>query len=158
MKLTTAAALLTTHALVGAFGFAAGMYALPILIAPPPPSAAEIQAMSSQAEYTGVFKKDLQGSDSLHWGEGEVSIGKGFISLQGKLAPGPDYKLYLATEFIETEKDFTRLKADMVQVGDVKTFENFIVKLPEQINPSDYNTVIVWCETFGEFITAAQYQ
>ncbi|MDG2733504.1 hypothetical protein P7M77_26085 [Vibrio parahaemolyticus] len=23
---------------------------------------------------------------------------------------------------------------------------------------SEYNTVVVWCETFGEFITSAKYQ
>jgi len=36
----------------------------------------------------------------------------------GKLVPGPDYKLYLSPEFIETEADFNRLKATMVRVGD----------------------------------------
>ena len=158
MKLTTAAALLVTHALVGGFGFALGIYALPILIAPPAPSGAEVELMSSQAEYSGLFKKDLQGSDALHWGEGEVSVSKDFISLRGQLAPGPDYKLYLATEFIQTEQDFMRLKSSFVRVGDVKTFENFIVKLPQGVDPSQYNSVVIWCETFGEFITAAQYQ
>ena len=76
----------------------------------------------------------------------------------GKLAPGPDYKLYLASEFVETEADFNRLKSTMVRVGDVKTFENFAVKVPADINPSNYNTVIVWCESFGEFITSAKYR
>jgi hypothetical protein len=40
----------------------------------------------------------------------------------------------------------------------VKTFKNFLVPMPEAVNPSDYNTVIVWCETFNQFITAAQYR
>jgi hypothetical protein len=40
----------------------------------------------------------------------------------------------------------------------VKTFENFIVALPGGVDPSKFNTVIVWCETFGQFITAAQYR
>lgn len=38
----------------------------------------------------------------------------------GKLAPGPDYKLCLSTEFMETEADFNRLKSTMTLVGDVK--------------------------------------
>jgi hypothetical protein len=46
----------------------------------------------------------------------------------------------------------------MVLVGDVKTFENFAVKVPQDIYLPRYNTVIVWCETFGEFITSAKYQ
>jgi hypothetical protein len=76
----------------------------------------------------------------------------------GKLAPGPDYKLYLSPEFVETEEDFNGLKSEMVRVGDVKTFENFLVPVPESIDPAAYNTVVVWCESFGQFITAAKYQ
>ena len=59
---------------------------------------------------------------------------------------------------METEVDFQRLKAGMVRVGDVKTFKNFVVSVPESVDPSRYNTVIVWCETFSQFITAAKYQ
>ena len=85
-------------------------------------------------------------------------MGSQNIVLVGKLAPGPDYKLYLSPEFVETEADFLRLKDRMVRVGDVKTFNNFLVPVPAGVDPSDYTTVIVWCERFGEFITAAQYR
>jgi len=119
---------------------------------------AEVTKISSQTQYSATFKKDLKDSDSFHWGERQVSIGPEFITLTGNLAPAPDYKLYLSTEFVDTEIDFNRLKTDMVLVGDVKTFENFVVKVPQDICPPEYNTVIVWCETFGEFITSAQYQ
>ncbi|MCE2657853.1 MAG: hypothetical protein LW854_06340 [Rubrivivax sp.] len=30
---------------------------------------------------------------ALHWGEGRVSVSAQAISLDGQLAPGPDYKL-----------------------------------------------------------------
>jgi len=76
----------------------------------------------------------------------------------GTLAPGPDYKLYLSPQFIETEAEFNRLKNTMVRVGDVKTFENFVVDVAPGIDPLNFNSVIVWCESLGEFITAAQYQ
>ena len=46
----------------------------------------------------------------------------------------------------------------MARVGDVRTFENFVVPVPADIDPGAYNTVIVWCESFGEFITAAKYR
>ncbi len=46
----------------------------------------------------------------------------------------------------------------MVHVGPVKTFDNFIVPLPAGIDPARYDTVIVWCETFGQFITSARYR
>ena len=45
----------------------------------------------------------------------------------------------------------------MAAVGSVKSFENFVVPVPKSIDPSRFNTVIVWCESFGQFITAARY-
>lgn len=87
-----------------------------------------------------------------------MSVSEGAISHMGKLAPGPDYKLYLSPEFVETEEDFKRLKPKMALVGDVKTFNNFVVKVPPGVSPSKYTTVIVWCETFSEFITSARYR
>lgn len=146
-----------SHLLFAAAGFAAGIYTLPILTAPAAPSASEVAATMESAMLSGQFRRDLAGSDLLHWGEGTVSVGRRFISLQGRIAPGPDYKLYLAPEFVETETQFEALKPRMVQVGDVKTFDNFIVSVPPDVDVTRFNTVIVWCESFGEFITAARY-
>jgi hypothetical protein len=150
--------LIASHATVLLVGFAIGIYALPILVAPPAPEAEAVAAQTAEARYQGQFRRNLKGSDPLHWGEGTVSVGPTRIGLKGKLAPGPDYKLYLSPEFVETKADFLRLKDRMVRVGDVKTFNNFLVPVPEAVNPSDHNTVIVWCETFSQFITAAQYR
>ena len=158
MKIRTVALLISTHCVAAAMGFGAGIYALPILVAPPAPSENEIEAMSSQTDYTAHFRRDLRDSDALHWGVGTVSVGAESISFIGKLAPGPDYKLYLSPEFVETEADFTRLKSTMVRVGDVRTFENFIVDVPPGIDPSNFTSVIVWCESFGQFITSAEYR
>ena len=147
-----------SHLLALAIGFAAGVYTLPILIAPPAPSAAEVAAQAEHATFKGRFRRDLKDSDALHWGEGTVSVSRQAIALAGEIAPGPDYKLYLSPEFVETEADFERLKPGMVRVGDVKTFKNFLVPVPESIDPARYTTVIVWCESFSQFITAAQYR
>jgi hypothetical protein len=150
--------LVVSHAVVAAAGFAGGIYALPILIAPPAPSAGEVGAVAAKAGFTGQFRRDLQDSDALHWGEGTVSVGPDAVALMGRVAPGPDYKLYLATEFVQTEADFIRLKPKMLRIGDVKTFDNFVVPVPAGTDFAAYNTVIVWCESFGQFITAAQYR
>ena len=147
-----------SHTAVAAAGFAAGIYALPILIAPPVPTADELKAATAEVLFTGTFRRDLKDSDALHWGEGVVSVAPRAISLAGRLAPGPDYKLYLSPEFVETEADFNRLKRRMARVGDVKTFENFVVPVPAGIEPAQYTAVVVWCETFGQFITAAKYR
>ncbi|PSW20777.1 hypothetical protein C9I98_08035 [Photobacterium sanctipauli] len=150
--------LLISHGVAVAIGFALGIYALPILIAPEAPPAAAITSVQQQAQFTATFEKDRQDSDFLHWGEGEVSISPNAISFVGELAPGPDYKLYLSPEYIETEADFNRLKMSMAKVGDIKTFDRFMVELDDSIDIAQYNTVIVWCETFGQYITSAKYR
>ncbi len=132
-----------SHLIVAAGGFALGIYLLPILTAPAAPAAAEVVSQATQAAYTGRFRRELKGSDLFHWGEGTVSVGPRSIAFMGKLAPGPDYKLYLSHEFVETRADFKRLKERMVRVGDVRTFENFIVPVPESVDPARYTTVIV---------------
>lgn len=150
--------LISTHLLMLVAGFGLGVYWLPILTAPDGPAADVLQQAERIASFQGEFRRDLADSDALHWGEGRVLVGPDQVVLQGRLAPGPDYKLYLSPTFVETEADFQRLKSSMRRVGDVKTFENFAVPLPPGTDLAAYTTVVVWCETFSEFITAARYR
>jgi hypothetical protein len=147
-----------SHLIVGVLGFALGIYLLPILVAPRAPASADIEKLTTAASYTAQFRRDLKGSDLLHWGEGEVFVTPRAVAFKGKLAPGPDYKLYLVPEFVQSKEDFQRLKTDSIRVGDIRTFENFIVTIPESVDVGRYSTVVVWCETFSMFITAAQYR
>jgi len=149
---------LITHGIALALGFALGIYLLPILVAPEGPSDAEVSSSSSQAMFSAQFRKDLPGSDFLHWGQGTISISAKQIGFMGSLAPGPDYRLYLTRKLVLNEQEFLNVKIESVVVGEVKTFSNFILPMPDSINPSEYGAVVVWCETFGEFITAAKYQ
>ncbi len=149
---------IVTHALAVGAGVALGIYLLPILTAPPAPDAATVRTAAQTATFTGEFRRDLQDSDALHYGEGTLYVGPDSIAFEGRLAPGPDYRLYLSPRFVETESDFESLKSQMVQVGFVRTFDNFMVEIPESVDPAAFNTAIVWCEAFGQFITAAEYQ
>ncbi|MGH1406724.1 MAG: DM13 domain-containing protein [Rhodomicrobiaceae bacterium] len=147
-----------THLAMLGIGFALGVYLLPILTAPPSLDKGMLTQTAKSALYTTEFKRDLKGSDFLHWGEGKVSLTDKKIVHEGKLAPGPDYKVYLSKTFVEDEAEFMKIKGEAKQIGDVKTFDGFLVTIAEGINVADYSTVIVWCEAFGEFITAAKYK
>jgi len=147
-----------THLAMLGIGFALGVFFLPILTAPPSLDKGMLTQTAQSALYKSEFKRDLKGSDFLHWGEGRVSLTKTKIVHEGKLAPGPDYKVYLTKEFVEDEAQFLKIKSEAKRIGDVKTFDGFLVTIPEGINIADYSTVIVWCEAFGEFITAAKYK
>ena len=139
-------------------GFALGVYLLPILTAPPSLDRAMLAESAKAAQYKATFSRDLKGSDLLHWGEGTVSVAADMIVHEGSLSPGPDYKVYLVPEFVEDEASFLKVKEKSLQVGDVKTFDGFIAKLPAGTDLNAYNTVLVWCEAFKEFITAAKYR
>ena len=134
MQKKSLATFIFSHIVCLAVGFAIGIYTLPILTAPPAPSERDIQARSSQSIYSAQFARDLKGSDLLHWGEGSLSVGNDYITFMGQLAPGPDYKLYLSPGFVETEAEFEQLKLSMILIGNVKTFDNFIVDVDADID------------------------
>ena len=147
-----------THGLMLVIGFAGGIYLLPILIAPAGPDEAKLVETAQLATYRADIRRDLKGSDFLHWGEGTFSVSATKITHQGRLAPGPDYKLYLTAEFVEDEEQFLALKDTAQLLGDIKTFEGFLIDVPPAVDIEAYTTVVVWCETFSEFISAAKYR
>jgi hypothetical protein len=147
-----------THAAALGIGFALGVYLLPILTAPASPSATDVAAAATGARYSGQFRRELKGSDALHWGDGRVTVSAKAVALAGSVAPGPAYKLYLLPEWVETKDDFLRVKPRAALVGDVKTFDNFIVDVPAGVDIERFTTVVVWCEAFSQFITAARYR
>ncbi|MEO9462119.1 MAG: DM13 domain-containing protein [Marinomonas sp.] len=150
--------LIPTHLIAGAVGFALGIYYLPILTAPASPDQMELAQAADDAQFSAELTRDLRGSDTLHWGEGTISVTPEMIVHQGELAPGPDYKVYLTADFVEHEDEFEPVKSQAVLIGDVKTFDGFLLEVPEGVDVSQYTTAVVWCETFGEFITAAKYR
>jgi len=147
-----------SHGIALVIGVGLGIYLLPILTAPKSSSLEDIQKIENNALYQTEFVKNLKGSDLLHHGEAIVTVTKNKITVNGTITPGPDYKLYLTNQFVETEKDFLSIKKSAQYVGEVKTFSNFIVEIPSQVSVNDYNTIVIWCEAFNEFITAAKYR
>ena len=106
-----------------------GVYFLPILIAEKGLDKASITALSDSVLRRGTFVRDL---------------------------PGPDYRLYLTPKYVETGAGFQNIKAQSIQIGLVKAFENFSLKLPDGVDATNYRAVLIWCEAFEQFITAAK--
>lgn len=150
--------LATTHLVMLTIGFAGGIYTLPILTAPQAPDPDALQAIAAESLYAGRLVRNLRGSDLLHWGEGEVRVAQNRVAHIGRLAPGPDYQLYLAPQFVDTKAAFLLIKDKALRLGDVKTFDGFIVDVPAGINVRNYTTVVIWCEAFEQFISAGEYQ
>ena len=150
--------LISSYIIVFVLGFGLGIYLLPILTSPKSVNIDKIIKLEKNTLYKTVFVRDLKGSDLFHWGEADVSVSKNEIIVNGSIAPGPDYKLYLTKEFVEQEEEFLSIKDKSRYVAEVKTFKNFVITVPEDIDINDYNTIVIWCESFSEFITAAKYK
>lgn len=150
--------LAVTHLAALAVGFGLGVYYLPILVAERGPDAAQLAAAAKDSAYKATFRKDLPGSDQFHWGTGTISVTPQRIVHQGELAPGPDYKIYLAPSYVETAEAFKAIKDKSVQLGSIKSYKGFITEVPAGVNIEDYDTVVIWCEAFGMFITAGKYR
>ena len=147
-----------THTISLSIGCMIGIYLLPIMIAPEKPSINEFQKVINRAQFDAVFVKDLKESDILHWAKGQILLSKTEIAFQGKISPGPDYKLYLTKKFVQTKKDFLKIKNQSVEIGEIKSFNGFIISTKKEIDITAYNSVVIWCEAFSRFISAAKYQ
>ncbi|MCB1954520.1 MAG: DM13 domain-containing protein [Rhodocyclaceae bacterium] len=149
---------LLTHLLALGLGFAIGIYVLPILTAQPAPDPARLAAASAGATYRASFTRDRAGSDLLHWAEGEATVGPAMVGFKGRMAPGPDYKLYLSPVYVEDEASFERHKLQMSRIGEVRSFGDFVVEVPAGVDVERFSTLVIWCETFREFISSARYK
>ena len=133
-------------------GVGLGVYFLPILTAE---DGLDRTALA-QLEASAVFTRDLAGSNAFHWGKGTVRINRERVWLEGVIAPGPDYRLYLMQEFVEDEDSFLAIKSRAVDIGPVKAFTNFSLPVPSDVDAGAFPALVIWCEAFSEFITAAR--
>ena len=54
------------------------------------------------------------------------------------------------------EASFLAIKDRAVQIAEINAFTNFSVMVPAHVDVSAFPAVLIWCEAFGEFITAAE--
>ena len=84
------------------------------------------------------FVRDLPGSDGLHLGDGMIMVNADRIWLDGKVAPGSDYCLYLTLKYVETGTGFQTIKAQSQQIRPIKVVENFSLDLPDGVDLTNY--------------------
>ena len=141
-------------------GFAAGVYTLPIFIewSSDREQIADLTP-AAETDPIGQFDRNSPGSDALHWGEGTVRISSGKLIFEDdvKLAPGPDYRIYLSRKFAQTKSEFSKIKPQAVEIAKLRTFSGPLeFELPADLNTNEYDNVVVWCETFSMYIASAR--
>ncbi len=152
------ALLSVTHIFALLIGFSIGIHLFPILTATQSPNVHLLQQAASNPRYQASFKQKVLGSDILNWGEGEFSITHDSIVMIGKLPPGSDYRLYLVPSPVTNKKEFLAVKQQSAHLQAIDSFDGFIIDIPDTINVEDYTGIVIWCEQFNQFITAAHYR
>lgn len=158
IKKRVVAILLVTHLGLFGLGFAAGVYYLPILTATQNATDKDVQMVKDSARYTGIFDKNQEGSNAVHWADGKLYVSKNEIAFEGTVAPGPDYKIYLTKTQANNKSSFLKIKDESLYIGDLKNFGNFKKTIPNGIDIDEYTTVQIWCERYGQFISSAAYK
>jgi len=136
-------------------GFALGVYFLPILTEEKGLDIAAIAQLEASAEWSGTLYPRPLRFGRLSMGRENGRASNTSIWLEAKIPPGPDYRLYLTPSLATNKASFMKIKDQSVKVGEVKAFSNFSLDVTSSITVGDYPAVLIWCEAFGEFITAA---
>ena len=121
--------LLATHAIMLVAGFALGVYMLPILTAPKGPDVAALQAMERgalQGPLPTRPQRQRRGALGRRRGEGAARQDR------SRGPPGARARLQAVSRpsFVDTKEGFLGLKDKSRRVGDVKTFDGFLVDVP----------------------------
>lgn len=138
------------------------LVAYPFIFPPPVASTVLPQLTSSAAAAEASFRFDQNapGRDPIHWANGSGSFVKteaGWVlRLHGdfKAGPGPNFWIYLNTRSVGEERDF-RADSGRLKLTQLRAFEGAQdYALPPGVDPTQFHTLTIWCETFGVYIAS----
>ena len=143
-----------------AIGVAGTILAYPFIFPPPEVNEQVVNVQAKSVIATGTFIHPNP-SDPVHWGKGGVSVYQGpegleiFLQQDFEVGPGPAYHVYISTgRDIRNNDDFE--SARNIDIGKLKSFKSSqVYRLPVTTDQSNINSVVVWCEAFGQLITSA---
>lgn len=147
-------------ALLGVAAGAGGMLiAFPFLF--PPPVVDEAAPVSAAQLGSFTFDETAPGRDAVHWANGTGALLRTDSGVVVRFddsfeaGPGPNYWIYLNTKPVGEEGDFTS-DSGRVRIAQLKSFrgaQNFA--LPAGLDLAKFQTVTIWCESFGVYIGSA---
>ncbi|MDI9335875.1 MAG: DM13 domain-containing protein [Gammaproteobacteria bacterium] len=131
---------------------------------------AVLTALQNPSTFTkmlsGEFDPKAIGSDDLHRGSGKVYwVEKDdsrylVFDEDFQVTRGPDYKVYLVPDHnIHHKELFKNIKNQATRLGNVSQFSGKqVFTIPETYHKPEKLGVVIWCETFKQFISYANLQ
>jgi len=138
------------------FGVALGFFFFPYVF-PPPPAAEQLSEADRAALIAGGSFIQVNPSDPLHYGKGKVSVYRRAVFLEPdfEVGPGPAFHVYLVPQ--AKVRDAGAVKDTMyVDLGGLRAFKGSQrYPIPAGVDLKNYQSVVIWCETFGVLISPA---
>lgn len=137
-------------------GFVAGIFVFPYLFPPPPAAETLTEAEKTKVVARGMFIH-ANPADPVHYGKGKVTVYERVVHIEGdfEVGPGPKFHVYLVPKAQVRESG--DVKGTMyVDLGRLRAFKGSQkYKIPEGVDLSKFQSVVIWCEQFGVLISPA---
>ena len=140
-----------------AAGFALGIFLYPYIFLADIVATEKVEdAAARRVVARGVFNHPNP-SDPIHYGQGDVTVYRDLVHLEGnfEVGPGPKFHVYLVPEAevtTSTEVDKTMF-VDLGRLRAFKGSQNY--EIPVGVDLAKYPSVVIWCEQFGVLISVA---
>ena len=139
-----------------ALGFVLGIFVYPYIFLADIVADETLDTAGRQVVATGGFIH-VNPSDPVHWGKGAVTVYQDAVHLEQdfEVGPGPKYHVYLVPGApVTSAADVTA--AMFIDLGRLRAFKGSqVYRLPAGLKPSQYRSVVIWCEQFGVLISPA---
>jgi len=112
---------------------------------------------------SGQFNPDATDSDALHRGSGGVQIvrfgdeAKLVFNEDFQVSNAPDLRVYLSPDRnVLTKEGFNATKDQSIDLGSMRQFSGYqVYDIPAEYDIDDFQSVNIWCEAFGVYMTTA---
>ena len=139
-----------------AFGVVLGFFLFPYVF--PPPEAMEQLTAAERGKLVakGQFIQ-VNPSDPIHYGKGEVSVYQDVVFLHKdfEVGPGPDFHIYLVPK--ADIRDAGQVTGTMyVDLGRLRAFKGSQkYQVPAGVDLTKFPSVVIWCQQFSVLISPA---
>jgi hypothetical protein len=142
----------------GIAGFALGIFVYPYVFLADIVAAERVEDAGSRRVVAKGRFIHANPSDPIHHGKGGVTVYESLVHLESdfEVGPGPKFHVYLVPEKNVTPSTEVA-KTMFVDLGRLKAFkgsQNYPV--PAGVDPTQYGSVVVWCEHFSVLISPAE--
>ena len=140
-----------------AAGFALGIFFYPYIFLADVVATDRVENKASRKVVASGSFVHANPRDPVHYGKGKVTVYQDLVHLGGdfEVGPGPKFHVYLVPE--KNVVPSTNVAKTMyVDLGRLRAFrgsQNY--PIPDGVDLSKYDSVVIWCEQFGVLISPA---